>query len=148
MTHRITSRLQFQAVMAGQTVAKTPHFALHSAPLSGQHAGHDLFPQVGAWLGVVLPKRWARRAVTRNAIRRQIYEAAREKAHQLPQAAFVVRLRTEFSRKQFVSATSDALKRAVRAELDQLLDRVVQRVPVVKALSSAVPASPEVPHAV
>jgi ribonuclease P protein component len=99
-------------------------------------------------LGVLLPKRWARRAVTRNAIRRQIYEAAREKAHQLPQAAFVVRLRTEFSRKQFVSATSDALKRAVRAELDQLLDRVVQRVPVVKALSSAAPASPEVPHAV
>jgi hypothetical protein len=47
-----------------------------------------------------------------------------------------------------LSATSDALKRAVRAELDQLLDRVVQRVPVVKALSSAAPASPEVPHAV
>jgi ribonuclease P protein component len=60
----------------------------------------------------------------------------------------VVRLRSEFSRKQFVSATSDALKRAVRAELDQLLDRVVQRVPVAKALSSAVPVLTEVPHAV
>ena len=152
MVQRLKSRQQFQAVMAGALVAKTPHFALHRVALDAAHEsaheGRALFPVADAWLGVLLPKRWARRAVTRNAIRRQIYEAAREKAHQLPQAAFVVRLRTEFSRKQFVSATSDALKRAVRAELDQLLDRVVQRVHVVKALSSAVPASPEVPHAV
>ena len=42
----------------------------------------------------------------------------------LPQAALVVRLRSEFSRKQFVSATSDALKVAVRAELTLLMDRV------------------------
>jgi ribonuclease P protein component len=138
--------------MAGALVAKTPHFALHRVALDAAHEsaheGRALFPVADAWLGVLLPKRWARRAVTRNAIRRQIYEAAREKAHQLPQAALVVRLRSEFSRKQFLSATSDALNRAVRAELDQLLDRVVQRVPVVKALSSAVPASPEVHHAV
>ena len=120
MTHRITSRLQFQAVMAGQTVAKTPHFALHSAPLSGQHAGHDLFPQVGAWLGVVLPKRWARRAVTRNALRRQIYEVSRHLPAPLPPQAWVVRLRSEFSRQKFISATSPALKAAARAELQQL----------------------------
>ena len=120
MTHRITSRLQFQAVMAGQTVAKTPHFALHSAPLSGQHAGHDLFPQVGAWLGVVLPKRWARRAVTRNALRRQIYEVSRHLPEPLPPQAWVVRLRSEFSRQKFISATSPALKAAARAELQQL----------------------------
>ena len=120
MIHRITSRLQFQAVMAGQTVAKTPHFALHSAPLSGQHAGHDLFPQVGAWLGVVLPKRWARRAVTRNALRRQIYEVSRHLSAPLPPQAWVVRLRSEFSRQQFISATSPALKAAARAELQQL----------------------------
>ncbi len=106
--------------MAGQTVAKTPHFALHSAPLLGQHAGHDLFPQVGAWLGVVLPKRWARRAVTRNALRRQIYEVSRHLPVPLPAQAWVVRLRSEFSRQQFISATSPALKAAARVELQQL----------------------------
>jgi ribonuclease P protein component len=126
VTHRITSRLQFQAVMAGQTVAKTPHFALHSAPLSGQHAGHDLFPQVGAWLGVVLPKRWARRAVTRNAIKRQIYNVSEHFGDRLPVAAHVVRLRTTFDRKQFISATSEPLKLAVREELVQLFERAVR----------------------
>ncbi len=113
--------------MAGSPVAKTPHFALHRAALSSAHEGRALFPVADAWLGVLLPKRWAKRAVTRNAIRRQIYEVAREKAGGLPQAALVVRLRCEFSRQQFVSATSDALKRAVRAELVQLLERVAPR---------------------
>ena len=39
----------------------------------------------------------------------------------MPHAAHVVRLRSGFDRKQFVSATSDKLKAAVRAELQQLL---------------------------
>lgn len=114
--------------MAGAPVAKTPHFALHLAALaSASHGQKALFPVADAWLGVLLPKRWARRAVTRNAIRRQIYEAARERAQVLPHDAMVVRLRTEFSRKVFLSATSEVLKRAVRAELDQLLNRACNR---------------------
>jgi ribonuclease P protein component len=50
---------------------------------------------------------------------------ARAQADRLPRAAWVVRLRSEFSRKQFVSASSDLLKRAVRAELELLLGRVL-----------------------
>lgn len=121
---RLRTRQQFQAVMAGAPVAKTPHFALHRVSLDGQSDGRALFPVAETWLGVLLPKRWARRAVTRNAIRRQIYEAARLRAGGLPQAAMVVRLRSTFSRQDFVSASSDVLKRAVRAELEQLLSRV------------------------
>ena len=126
---RIRSRHQFQAVMAGPPVAKTPHFALHRASLDGLHEGRRLFPVVDTWLGVLLPKRWAKRAVTRNAIRRQIYETARQRARAegLPEAALVVRLRTAFSRQVFVSATSDALKRAVRAELEQLYAQLARR---------------------
>lgn len=125
VVQRLKSRQQFQAVMSGAPVAKTPHFALHRAALDAVPAGVSLFPVADAWLGVLLPKRWARRAVTRNAIRRQIYELTRAQADRLPQAAWVVRLRSEFSRKQFVSASSDPLKRAVRAELEQLLGRVL-----------------------
>jgi ribonuclease P protein component len=142
---RIRSRQQFQAVMAGAPVAKTPHFALHRASLVSEHLGRPLFPVADVWLGVLLPKRWARRAVTRNAIRRQIYEAARHVATGLPQAALVVRLRSEFSRKLFVSATSDVLKRAVRAELDQLLGRVIGPAPVSPAV---VAPRTEAPHGV
>jgi ribonuclease P protein component len=71
----------------------------------------------------MVPKRWARRAVTRNAIKRQIYTVSAAVAESLPRAAHVVRLRAAFDRKQFVSASSDALKAAVRTELQQLLAR-------------------------
>ena len=71
-----------------------------------------------------MPKRWARRAVTRNAIRRQIYALA--DGAPLPQAAHVVRLRSGFDRSRFASASSDALKRAVRAELEQLFARAAR----------------------
>jgi ribonuclease P protein component len=128
---RIRSRPQFQAAMVDRPVAKTPHFALHRAALEGVPSVRPLFPVADAWLGVVLPKRWARRAVTRNAIRRQIYESARLLPAGLPQAAWVVRLRSEFSRKVFVSASSDALKQAVRVELQALLGRVALPPPTV-----------------
>lgn len=110
--------------MAGPPVAKTPHFALHRASLEVRSGDICLFPVQDTWLGVLIPKRWARRAVTRNAIRRQIYEVARVRAQGLPQAGLVVRLRSEFSRKQFVSATSTALKQAVRQELNLLLGKL------------------------
>ena len=115
--------------MAGAPVAKTPHFALHRASLDCLHEGRRLFPVVDTWIGVLLPKRWAKRAVTRNAIRRQIYETARQHAlaEGLPEAALVVRLRAAFHRQVFVSAPSDALKRAVRAELEQLYAQLARR---------------------
>ena len=69
----------------------------------------------------MVPKRWAKRAATRNAIKRQIYTVSADFSPQYPMAAFVVRLRRDFSRKEFVSASSDLLKRAVRVELLALL---------------------------
>lgn len=80
-----------------------------------------LFPVDGVWLGAMVPKRWAKRAVTRNAIKRQIYSVSAELEASLGRCAHVVRLRAGFDRTQFVSAMSDALKAAVRAELFQLL---------------------------
>ena len=122
--------------MAGPPVAKTPHFALHRASLEARQGDACLFPVQDTWVGVLVPKRWARRAVTRNTIRRQIYEVARLQASGLPCAGLVVRLRAEFSRKQFISATSPWLKQAVRHELVALLSRV----------SSPQPHLPEAPH--
>ncbi len=73
----------------------------------------------------MVPKRWAKRAVTRNAIKRQIYTVSTRLQHAstpagLP-AAFLVRLRREFSRQAFASASSCALNEAVRAELLDLM---------------------------
>ena len=109
---RLKTRAQFQAVLAAGIAARSAHFALHRMPNPG--------PGDEAAIGVVLPKRWAKRAVTRNTIKRQVYSVS--EAAQVPAAAYVVRLRVSFE--GFRSATSPALKRAVRAELQQLFLRV------------------------
>ena len=67
------------------------------------------------------PKRWAKRAVTRNAIKRQIYSVSADFSGQLMFAAFVVRLRCAFDRKKFPSATSEPLCQAVRTEIQALM---------------------------
>lgn len=126
---RLKTRPQFQAVLAGSTVARTAHFALHccaleAAVVATQNPGVPaLFPVSGVWLGAMVPKRWAKRAVTRNAIKRQIYTVSADFEPRLSPRAHVVRLRASFDRAQFVSATSDVLKAAVRAELQQLFSR-------------------------
>ena len=76
-------------------------------------------------IGALVPKRWAKRAVTRNAIKRQIYSVSTDVESVLPVAVYVVRLRSVFDRKQFVSATSAALQTAVRRELQQLFGRAL-----------------------
>ncbi len=117
-------------MLAGAIVAKTTHFALHRNTLDAQPAEADaapkatarpLFPRQDFWIGAMVPKRWAKRAVTRNAIKRQIYTVSADFSRQYPQAAYVVRLRRDFSRKDFISATSERLKQAVRAEVQALL---------------------------
>ncbi len=70
---RLKTRAQFQAVLAGATVARTAHFALHRCALDLASSAQPLFASDDVWLGAMVPKRWARRAVTRNAIKRQIY---------------------------------------------------------------------------
>ena len=127
-------RAEFQAVMAAEVVSRTPHFVLHrrltdvqppdpatDAPCPRAHASPE-----GSRVGAVLPKRLARRAVTRNALKRQIYTVMNAFENRLPLGDHVVRLRAPFDREHFVSATSIRLKQAARLELEQLLSRVVK----------------------
>jgi len=100
--------------MAAGVAATTLHFALHQLKNSPT-----------ARIGAVVPKRLAKRAVTRNTIKRQIYAAAFMR-NEDSQAAQVVRLRKEFDKEQFVSASSKRLKAAVRSELLQLFAKLVQ----------------------
>ncbi|MCZ2498591.1 ribonuclease P protein component [Xylophilus sp. Kf1] len=139
---RLKTRPQFQAVLAGGIVARTSHFALHrlvlepagvvvSAPVvedAATVAPAPLFnPADQTWLGAMVPKRWAKRAVTRNAIKRQIYTiGAAADAQRLPRAAYVVRLKSGFDRQEFISASSGELKLAVRLEIHRLLDRLAK----------------------
>ena len=143
---KLKTRPQFQATMSAGTLARTAHFALHRMvlePAAKKDVAAD--PRTGpgsndpqalfgigavreqAWLGAMVPKRWARRSVTRHAIKRQIYAVATDYEAALLCASHVVRLRSGFDRKQFVSATSDLLKAAVREELQQLFATAARR---------------------
>lgn len=72
------------------------------------------------WLGLVVPKRHARRAVTRNLIKRQLRAAMQRHATTLPAGLWVVRLRSPFDRAQFTSPASDLLRDTARSEIEQL----------------------------
>ena len=73
------------------------------------------------WLGTVVPKRHAKRAVTRSLIKRQMRAMLEAHADRLPHGLWVLRLRSPFARDVYKSASSDALRLAARTELDQVL---------------------------
>ncbi len=73
------------------------------------------------WLGCVVPKRHAKRAVTRNLLKRQVRVAFERHAAALPAGLWLVRLRQPFVVTEFPSARSVALASVARVELDGLL---------------------------
>jgi ribonuclease P protein component len=81
----------------------------------------------GIWLGAVVPKRHARRSVTRTMLKRQIRAVVQSNASSLASGLWVVRLRAPFDRAHFVSATSRALRRLAHEELDLLIRKAAQR---------------------
>jgi ribonuclease P protein component len=88
-----------------------------SAPKLSSSVDNFLF---GCWLGCVVPKRHARRSVTRSMLKRQMRAAAQRHEGGLAQGLWLVRLRQGFPVAQFPSADSDALRAAARTELDRL----------------------------
>jgi ribonuclease P protein component len=99
-------------------------------------------------LGLVLPKKQARRSVTRSLIRHQAREALRRHAPAVHATGrfgaeldgWVLRLKTPFDRQHYPSAASSALQVAVREELDELWSRLIAARPEPSAKRAAVPA--------
>lgn len=80
-------------------------------------------------LGMIVPKRHAKRSVTRSLVKRQLRAGVRRHVHLMAEGDWVVRLRAPLDRKLFVSAASDALRALVAAEVEQLLAEAVRRRP-------------------
>ena len=126
---RFKTRPQFQAVLNAPVVARSAHFVMHRLAVQPQLSDLNvhLSPSIPLFgnevcLGAMIPKRWAKRAVTRNTLKRQIYAVGASLEHQFSCAAYLVRLRSEFSRQLFASASSESLKGAARAELVDLIN--------------------------
>lgn len=131
---RLQTATQFRSLLDAPRVSTSEHFTLHRrAELPGAPA-----PAAGtvAWIGAMVPKRWARRAVTRNLIRRQIYSLMQERSPHLLPAAYLVRQRAAFARDEFISAQSERLRKAVRSELTGLFARVERAAPANPASDS------------
>jgi ribonuclease P protein component len=141
---RIVHKADFERVLGARLRSRSAHFALHhlhEAPLPRRWqpktpidtelstAPAPICPQpvddlpTALWLGCVVPKRHARRAVTRNLIKRQIRSAFDRLGAGLPGGLWLVRLRSPFLKTEFISARSPALAAATRAELEQLLSQ-------------------------
>jgi ribonuclease P protein component len=102
-------------------------------------------PQV--WFGVVLPKRHARRAVTRTLLRRQIRAAMLRRdgagAPGLSPGLWVVRLRAPFDPAAYPCAASEALRRATGGELDTLLGEAQRKLDVAAPACRGTPSGRE-----
>jgi ribonuclease P protein component len=130
-----------KALLTTPTLAKTAHFALQADPRGpvAQELPTDAAPDrtdsvdnlvsAAAKLGLalVVPKRHAKRAATRNLVKRQMREAMRSRLNVWADRQVLIRLRSPFATRQFPSAASDALRQAVRGELDQLLAQAADR---------------------
>jgi len=101
--------------MKGRRVSKGAFFVLSAS------RPDDPCGQAGARLGLIIAKRYAPLAVTRNALKRVIREAFRVRRHDLPPRNYVVRLH---ARIEPVSLT--ALKRLARTEADAHFQRALR----------------------
>lgn len=152
MPGRLSQSTEFERALRQPAWARSAHFAVHfvpqGAPLRDPQAlSTDLSTideqssaqlvddstssapgpaAAAAWLGTVVPKRHARRGVTRSLLKREMRAAASRPGASgqpgLPAGVWVVRLRAPFDRARFVSAASPALRDAARAELEALFD--------------------------
>ncbi len=147
---RIVQAGDFQRVLAAPVRERSAHFAVHylkAAPLASKPpaagATRDVLSTVappscpqtvddlstGPWFGWVIPKRHARRSVTRNLLRRQMRAAVERVQAELPSGLWVLRLRQGFALREFPSAASTALRVASRQELDTLMRRATRARP-------------------
>ncbi len=131
----------FQRAMGTRPVARSPHFSVHFLPpvdklsTTPPVAGREALSH--GRLGLVLPKRMARRAVTRNLIKHQaralwcehlrLHGSRQGDVPGALEGDWVLRLKAPWPVAQFPSAKSEPLKQAVRSELMTLLAGLVHK---------------------
>ena len=137
---RIVKTDEFSSVFRLRPAHKTAHFVLYTRSNDLPHAR----------LGVVVAKRFAPRAATRNTIKRVTRELFR--VSKLPALDCIVRLARAVNTKQG-PATTAALKAAIRVEIARLFASQANVRPLPAPVPSSVPvpsvqdAVPDAPNA-
>ncbi|WP_197330853.1 ribonuclease P protein component [Ralstonia syzygii] len=128
---RLVKTDEFSSVFALRPVRRSRHFVLYV-----RANGH---PQ--ARLGIVIGKKFARRAVERNLIKRQCRELFRLRQAALGGRDVLIRLQTKFPREDV--RTVAAFKRLCREELSYLFEIAARPLPAPPPVPS--PAAAPVP---
>jgi ribonuclease P protein component len=112
---RLLKTDEFSSVFRLRPWARSAHFVLYGRP-TGQ----------AARLGVVVGKKQAPRAVTRNLVKRLVREAFRVRRLELTGWDVLIRLSGKIDRVQFPSAGSAALTQMLQAQIEGLVGRAVR----------------------
>jgi ribonuclease P protein component len=126
---RLLKTDEFSSVFRLRPWRRTAHFVVYARP-----TGND------ARLGLVIGKKFAPRAATRNLIRRLAREAFRVRRGEFGGWDVLIRLHTKIDKKAFPSAASVPLNALCRGEIDTLLDKVAREIKRREAAPSDAPA--------
>lgn len=107
--YRLTKTDEFSSVFGFRKALKSPHFLLHYRLRAAEEVA-------GARLGLVVAKRFLKRSVDRNLIRRLAREHFRIVRSQLPSRDFILRL---------ASKPVPLDRRALAEEIRGLLGRII-----------------------
>ena len=127
---------EYARAMQGRRIARGALFVLRaSLHKPANETGNETSVPAAAQarLGMIVAKRFAPLSVSRNAIKRVLREAFRHRRHRLPAGDYVFRLHAAIG-----DTSLRQLKRRVRIEADQLLDKATAKA-TTRATAEAAP---------
>ena len=127
---RLLKTDEFSSVFRLRPWRRTAHFVVYARP-----TGND------ARLGLVIGKKYAPRAVTRNLVRRLAREAFRLRRAEFGGWDVLLRLHTRFDKKAMPGASSSPLKALCRSEIEALLDKAAREIARREAPPADAPAT-------
>jgi ribonuclease P protein component len=114
---RLLKTDEFSSVFRLRPWRRTAHFVVYGRPTGNE-----------ARLGLVIGKKYAPRAATRNLVRRIAREAFRLRRAEFGGWDVLLRLHTRFDKKALPSASSPLLRALCRSEIEALLDKAAREV--------------------
>ncbi|EIF29373.1 RNase P protein component [Burkholderia sp. Ch1-1] len=114
---RLLKTDEFSSVFRLRPWRRTAHFVVYGRPTGNE-----------ARLGLVIGKKYAPRAATRNLVRRIAREAFRLRRADFGGWDVLLRLHTRFDKKALPSASSPPLRALCRSEIEALLDKAAREV--------------------
>ena len=127
---RLLKTDEFSSVFRLRPWRRSAHFVVYARP-----TGND------ARLGLVIGKKYAPRAVTRNLVRRLAREAFRLRRAEFGGWDVLLRLHTRFDRKAMPGASSPPLKALCRSEIEELLNKAAREIARREAPPADAPAT-------